>query len=356
MNDETYFDRMKDTSMKVDRVIFDYLSPLMLQNPKMYEAVVNLPEKRKGLPKVRAHLARESYEISSGRDHEGWQNLCAAIELELNAMYYRNQIFDKKAGCSNEDNNDVIRNWSADSFSRDLAEQILQKSYPQNNRLVDLLRKSNMVFSIGEFRDTTQNTYPQVKNLTFDEQMDLCSKRIYEINASFFEKLAAMGAIAAGEMDDSRISALSNFGKSYGMALQIVNDIADFVPPRINSGTTEKTGNDAYNDIKNRKMTYPVIWLLHNGSGENKCLLEKVLSEGFNADPNQLEELTRVLVRGGAINFAKQKAKTYGIEAKRNLHNHFSKEKRRFISSMCAMFYKNRHYDALKEFEKDGKQ
>lgn len=352
MNEEIYFDRMKETSVAVDRVIFDSLEPLRLQNPEMYEAVANLPEKRKGLPKIRAHIARESYEISNKGNYDDWQNLSAAIELELNAMYYRNQIFDKKAGCSNKNNNNVIKNWSADSYSRDLAEQILQKSYPRDNRLVDLLRESNMVFSIGEFRDTTQNIYSQVRDLTFDEKMNLCSKRIYEINAFYFEKLAAMGAIAAGEKDESKISALSNFGKAYGMALQIVNDIADFVPPRINSGTTEKTSNDAYNDIKNGKMTYPVIWLLHNGSDEDKCLLEKILNEGFNADLNQLEELTRVLVRSGAINFAKQKAKMYGIEAKRNLHNNFSKEERKFISAMCLVFYNNRYYNALKEFER----
>jgi len=352
MDTKTYFDRMRDTSMQVDRAIFDYLSPLILQNPKMYEAVAALPEKRRGLPKIRAHLARESYEISTKGNSDNWQNLSAAVELELNAMYYRNQIFDNKAGCSNKDNNSVIKNWSADSYSRDLAEQILQKSYPDNNRLVDLLRESNMVFSIGEFRDTTQNIYPQVKNLTFDEKMSLCTKRIYEINAFYFEKLAAMGAIAAGETEEFKIFALSNFGKNYGMALQIVNDISDFVPPRINSGTTEKTSNDAYNDIKNGKMTYPVIWLLHNGSNKDKCLLEKIINEGFNADPNQLEELTGVLVKSGAINFAKQEARIYGIEAKRSLHDNFSKEGREFISSMCVIFYINRYYDALKEFKK----
>ncbi len=352
MNTETYFDRMKETSVAVDRVIFDSLEPLRLQNSEMYRVVANLPEKRRGLPKVRAHLARESYEISNKGNNDDWQNLSAAIELELNAMYYRNQVFDKKAGCSNKDNDSVIRNWSADSYSRDLAEQILQTSYPGNNRLVDLLRESNMVFSIGEFKDATQNIYPQVKALTFDEKMDLCSKRIYEMNAFYFEKLATMGAIAAGETEESKICALSNFGKDYGMALQIVNDIADFIPPRINSGTTEKTSNDAYNDIKNGKMTYPLIWLLHNGGERDKCLLEKILNKGFNADPNQLEELTRVLVRSGAINFAKQKARMHGIEAKRNLHNSFSKEERKFISNMCYMFYKNRYYDALKEFER----
>jgi len=353
MNPKTYFSRMRETSEAVDEVIFKSLEPLKQQNSGMYDAVATLPEKRKGLPKVRAHIAREAYAICNWSDsNSNWVDLAAAVELTLNEMYYKNQIFDSKAGCSNNDKERLVENWTADSYSRDLAEQVLRENYAEKPELIDILRESNMIFTRGEYLDVLQNTYSEVKDLSFEKQMKLCTQRIYEINASFFEKCAKMGAILAGETNDSKIQALSEFGRDYGTALQIVNDIADFVPPRLNRGTTEKTNNDAYADVKTQKMTFPVIWLLNKGSEDNKKLLIDIFEKGSNVGLPQLEELTKVLVKSGAIDFAKGKAKWYAHEAKRSLKGTFSnKNERGNLSAMCSMAYKNRYYDALKEFE-----
>jgi len=260
MDSNTYFARMKETSAAVDDALIDALDPLKHKNSDMYNAVMALPNKRRGLPKVRAHLARESYVICGGSD-DRWIPLATAIELELNSMFYKNQVFDEKAMHYMGVRSHSIANWLADSYSRDLAGKLLQEAYEDKPRISKLLRQSNMVCAEGFWIDIFDNIYAGVMNPAFDEQIALCDKRMYKMNASFFEKIATMGAIVAGESDDSRISALSNFGKAYGMGLQSVNDIADFVPPRLNTGTTEKTGDDSYRDIMFGKMTYPTIWL-----------------------------------------------------------------------------------------------
>jgi len=342
---------MRETSEAVDTVIFGALEPLKRQNPQMYKAVSTLPIIRKGLPKLRAHLARESYAICKKDESDnGWIDLAAAIALELNAMYYKNQVFDGKAGCSSSNGQSVIRNWSAESYSRGLALKILNNSY-HNNRLDNLLTEADIILSIGEYRDTTQNIYSQTRGLSFDEQINLCNQRMYEINGSFIEKCLQMGAIAAGETNDSTISALSRFGRAHGMAHQIMNDISDFVPPKHNKGTTQKTLEDTYRDIKNGMMTYPIIWQINNGPRKDRDLIKDLLEEGQDAELSQLEKLTEVLVNNGAIDFAKRNVIKYRNEAKKNLHQVFSKKNREFLSATCTMFEKNRYYDALKKYK-----
>ncbi len=349
MDGQKYFDRMRETSEAVDATILEALLPLREENQAMYNAVMALPNKRMGLPKSRAHLAREAYVICDGSDDDNWIPLATASELLLNSMYYKNQVFDGKAGYSISKGDAAFKNWIADSYSRDLAGRLLQEAYQGKPQISELLRSTNMVCVDGAWIDIFQNTYQQTKNLTFDEQISLCNDRMYKMNASFFEKIAIMGAIAANESDNSKISALSDFGKEYGMGLQAVNDIADFVPPRLNSGTAEKIKGDTYRDIILGKMTYPTIWLLHNGTSKEKDLAHKIFQIGEKASLEELEKLTKTLIDSEAIDFAKQKVKDFKNKAKRALHNYFPKKERAYLSTMCTMFDKNRYYDALKE-------
>ncbi len=348
MDSQTYFDRMRETSDAVDGIIFETLAPLRLENQGMYDAVMALPNKRRGLPKSRAHLAREAYTTCKGIEDEGWVPLAATVELELNSMYYKNQVFDEKAGHSIRNRKSAFGNWIADSYSRDVAGKLLQEAYHNRPQVSELLRQANMICTEGFWLDIFQNTYRQTKEHTFDEQIGLCDARMYRMNASFCEKIAKMGAIAAHELDDSRISALADFGKAYGMGLQSVNDLADFVPPRLNAGTTEKTGDDAYRDVILGKMTYPTIWLLHNGTEEEKSLVHGIFQKGQETPLTELEDLSRTLVDSGAIAFAQGKIRGFRNEARRAVHRSFSKEERAYLSSMCTMFTTNRYGDALK--------
>ena len=359
MESKEYFDRMQETSEAVDQVIFRSLVHLMTSNRHLYEIVATLPKRREGRPKLRAHFARESYEICGGKDPREWQHLGAAVELELNAMYYKNQVFDDKAYCSSSDSRSVIDNWTAESYSRNLAEQSLHRAYfKERDELAKLLCEADQTFNQGMFQDVTQNTCNNIGHLSFEEQIKLCDQRIYRINASFFEKIARMGSIVADNYSPSQYSALANFGRAWGMAAQIINDTTDFIPPRLQSGTTEKTAEDAYSDVLHGKMTYPIIWMLHNGNEEQRKYLRRIVDyPGMNRAPNNpgdLEELTKMLIQSGAIDFAKQKAREYRNQAKRSLHEAFSKHDRRFLSSMCVMLDSNRYDKALKEFIEKG--
>jgi octaprenyl-diphosphate synthase len=57
---------------------------------------------------------------------------------------------------------------------------------------------------------------------------------------------------------------MRSFGKMLGMAFQIVDDILDFVP-------NNNTGKPAANDLRERKITLPLIEVLERVSEEEKA-------------------------------------------------------------------------------------
>jgi len=125
-------------------------------------------------------------------------------------------------------------------------------------------------------------------NLTEDEYFDI----IYRKTASLLSTCCECGAIV-GEAQEEQRKALRDYGKFIGYAFQLVDDAFDYV-------SDEKTiGKPAGNDIREGKVTYPLLWALKRATKEEKEAVEKVLT---NPSPTKEEiELVRrfVLEKGG---------------------------------------------------------
>jgi len=85
---------------------------------------------------------------------------------------------------------------------------------------------------------------------------------IYKKTASLFEVCGSVGAISVGASRE-KVEAMRTFGNMLGMAFQIVDDILDFVP-------NNNTGKPAANDLRERKITLPLIEVLERVSEEEK--------------------------------------------------------------------------------------
>ena len=86
---------------------------------------------------------------------------------------------------------------------------------------------------------------------------------IYKKTASLFAVSASVGALSVGASAE-KVEAMRLFGKMLGMAFQIVDDILDFVP-------NNNTGKPAANDLRERKITLPLIEVLERVSEEEKA-------------------------------------------------------------------------------------
>lgn len=338
---------MTETSAQIGDVILKYIEPLKNYDIELYDICAELLLKKIGTFETRAYLMRFSFESCSGKKWtDEIKHACAAAELELASMYYANRIFDEKGGKKILQKPNI--QFIAAMITRDLASQALTRAcskldYQEFTNIKDVFDEINKIFYIGQFFEIDKNLYSDNTELDRDKMLELYYKRNYGVNNSYFEKIAIIGSILGGGTK-KQVNALSEFGKNYGMALQMINDIGDFVPPEHNLGTEEKLPEDAYSDIKHGKLTLPVIYTLAKGKDEEKKLLIKALKN--QAMPSELLDITKILVNNGAINYSRKIVLDFVKKAKSYL-SIFDQNSKDLFDEMCFVAYTNRYYKEL---------
>ncbi len=91
-------------------------------------------------------------------------------------------------------------------------------------------------------------------DLTESEAADLS----YRKTACLFSGCAELGAVLA-DVGDSTRRALADYGLQAGLAFQLVDDLLDF------TASSEKLGKPVLSDLKEGKVTLPLIFALKNG-------------------------------------------------------------------------------------------
>ena len=336
---------MRNTSEQVFARMLELLSPLREEDLSLYNLCMEMPEHRRKRFMVRAYLARASYEAAGGSDWQQILDFCAATEIETVSMYYTNRLFDEKGGkylLADRSNQTIAAILTRDIASRTFSSFVQRFAPDKSDALTHLFNQADELFYIGQYRDINLNIYQ--KDLVVDERsFDLYLYRCYGINAAFIERIAAIGASLANASIE-QVTALTEFGKNYGIALQITNDISDFVPAGQHYGTSEKTPHDSYSDILHHKLTAPILFALKDGPIEDQELIRKAL-EG-KITKNQFPMITARLMKNGCMDSARKLARHYANKAKASLRL-FSIQARRPLSLMTVIIHSNRYYKSL---------
>ena len=113
----------------------------------------------------------------------------------------------------------------------------------------------------------------------------------YHKTAALIEAALQVGAMLAGA-DDKSIAAIRSYGRSIGLAFQIVDDILDIV------STTEELGKDAGSDIEKGKATYPSIVGLEKSRERAHELYEESLKalDGLAGDTSILRAIAAFII------------------------------------------------------------
>ncbi len=106
-------------------------------------------------------------------------------------------------------------------------------------------------------------------DITEADYMELVDRK----TASLFSACACLGSIAGGA-DEAAESTLGDFAWNLGMAFQLVDDILDYT-------STEKIlGKPSGNDLREGKVTLPMIYALETASTEERRAVETVMTDG----------------------------------------------------------------------------
>jgi octaprenyl-diphosphate synthase len=141
--------------------------------------------------------------------------------------------------------------------------------------------------------------------------------------ADLFSACLRIGAMLA-EVGEEREAALASYGLNLGICFQMVDDLLDF------TADEKVLGKPTANDLREGKLTLPVIFLLRRAGRAGMDMVSAVLADrGF--DRVSREELVALAREHGALDEARALAERYAAQARQDL----------------SIFERSRHREAL---------
>jgi len=135
----------------------------------------------------------------------------------------------------------------------------------------------------------------KARNLNLDE--DIYYDIIRNKTASLVASACAAGAWSTTNNDDFT-EKMRTFGENAGMAFQIKDDLFDYASNNI--------GKPTGNDIKEKKLTLPLIYTLNN---TDKTTKRKIIFtiKNENSDKDKIKYVIEKVIECGGINYAMKK-------------------------------------------------
>jgi octaprenyl-diphosphate synthase len=151
--------------------------------------------------------------------------------------------------------------------------------------------------------------------------------------ASLLASSCAAGAFSTSA-DESVTEKLNRFGEAVGVAFQIKDDLFDY--------GDEKTGKPSGNDLKEKKLTLPLIYTLNTVSKPLRRELIYII-KNHNTDPEKIRYVISQVVAAGGIRYASEKMNLYRDEALSILYEFEDNEVRRALEELVR-FTTDRKY------------
>lgn len=141
-------------------------------------------------------------------------------------------------------------------------------------------------------------------------RLDIDESIYYEIirqkTASLISSCCGVGPASVGASRET-VAEMRKFGELLGMAFQIKDDLFDYQ-------LTNKSGKPTGIDIKEQKMTLPLIYALNNSSTKDKRFMINVVKR-HNKDRKKVEAVMKMVTESGGIEYAEEKMRSYHAQA-----------------------------------------
>ena len=155
----------------------------------------------------------------------------------------------------------------------------------------------------------------EIDQLTKNGDVDLSEEEHFDIirrkTAYLFAGCAKIGGMLGATTREQQ-EALWEYGFNIGIAFQIVDDLLDF------TGEEGALGKPVGGDLREGKMTLPVIHLLARGDDQAGALIRKIVRER-DATHNEWRQLRTLLGHARSVDYAHSTAVEFVERAKRAL-------------------------------------
>jgi geranylgeranyl pyrophosphate synthase len=293
VNNETrkdrHFNRLKETTDAVWPIILGLIEEQYKRDKSsaLRGDMQLFLEKREKKLLLRPYLARLAYELAGGKDWTSILKLLAAVELFNISTYQSNICFDQKADFRvSQPENQFI----ASMFSLSLAQIAISEQQGMTaeakSMALELLARCNIEVYEGQFIDINLLSLDRLRDSIhehnesgldrpkkyIDNFMDEYLHRCTLIGGATFV-VTAIGAIAAnGTIHLTEL--LKKCYRKFGVAAQIINDLADYIPDEHQTKDTRlaRPYTNSYGDLRMGRLTYPTYLLCREPDTAAKLL------------------------------------------------------------------------------------
>ncbi len=146
---------------------------------------------------------------------------------------------------------------------------------------VRVLHEAHREMCNGQALDLAFESRPAV---AFDEYLEMIAGK----TSALFGAASALGAICA-EADATTIERARTFGREYGMAFQIRDDILGIW------GDEAVTGKRVAGDLARRKWSFPIVWALSRPESPARSTVATMYASGRSLDRDEVEAVRNAL-------------------------------------------------------------
>ncbi len=173
-----------------------------------------------------------------------------------------------------------------------------------NLRVLRLLSEVTLRMIEGELLEIERFADLAVRE---EDHIDIIRRK----TADLFSACMRIGAILGG-VGETRERALAAYGLDLGVCFQMVDDLLDF------TAEEDVLGKPVANDLREGKLTLPVIFLLRSTNGAAREAVSQVVEDrGFRRVSR--EQLLGIARDGGALEQARRLAERYAVAARGHL-------------------------------------
>jgi len=190
---------------------------------------------------------------------------------------------------------------------------IIMGDYLYSRGVTELARIGNLEALAVLARAANEMSVGEMRQLTSYDALDFSEPDYFRLiaakTASLLSAACEMGAIAGAPQHRA---ALARYGHNLGMAFQIADDLLDY------TGTEAVTGKPTGHDLRERKVTLPLVGALPSATGEER---KQIRSFFTRVDPSddEIARIISIVTERGGLDYARAAADGYASAAREAL-------------------------------------
>lgn len=261
--------------------------------------------------------------------YQGEDDVLAAAFIEFihNATLLHDDVVDESALRRGQDSANIAFGNAASVLVGDFlytrAFQLMVRT--GEYRVLDTMADATNQIAAGEVMQLSNVHDPDVDEARY--------YRVIELKTAVLFAAACKVAAQLANVDEEKITALSEYGRKLGMAFQIMDDLLDY------TGDAKALGKALGDDLAEGKPTLPIIRAQACLDATDKARLRQIIEQG---EREAIDEVITLIHKTDALDYAKRAAQQLADEAAAALHCFADSTYKDALCSICAQATRRR--------------